>query len=159
MVARVCPSAKLLSRCFIKITILGFLSCAVTLLPGSARLGPASPPLSSPAANLLCLIICFPITSLSLLAEKLSALVMWTRSLGLQPGAVFDAWNIFIPIKRWREGELLSHWVDWVFFRGLIRASVCDGLYSSGAAHKEAFLSSFSEILTYTRSGKKNDWL
>ena len=128
-VARACPSAKLLSRCFMKIKlvrggkpamILGFLSCAVTLLPGSARLGPASPPLFSPAANLLCLIICFPIMSLSLLAEKLSALVMWTRSLGLQPGAMFDAWNIFIPIKRWREGELLSHRVDWVFSGGCL---------------------------------------
>ena len=76
-------------------------------------------------------------------------------SLGLQPGAMFDASNIFIAIKRWREGELLSHWVDCFFFRGLIWASVCDGIYCSGATHKDTLLSSFSDILTH-RAGK---WL
>lgn len=48
---------------------LGFLSCVATLLLGAIRLSLAKRATFSSPANLLCLIICFPITSLSLLAE------------------------------------------------------------------------------------------
>lgn len=74
-----CPAAKYLHLCFIKIklsrggeaaVILQLLSCAVTQLFATYSSEPRSPATFSSTANLLCLIVCFPITSLSLLAEN-----------------------------------------------------------------------------------------